>query len=166
MSFLRFITQTRTLCPRGGSAEQDNPSPHMVVAVLGLWHPREQLALWVVRARCWLAFNLLLCKTPRFPSAGLISSLSAPSLYMPRAAPSQVQNPVLLMENSLQLVIAQLSNLSKSHFKASLPSRESTAPSQFRVVCKCTWYTLKSWIQVMDKSIEENWSQNGRCFLV
>ena len=103
------------------------PLPDMVV-VLGLWYPRAQLALWAVRAHCWLAFNLQLGRTPRSFSVGLIFSVLVLSLYMLRAAPSQVQNPALLLENSMQLVIAQLSSFSRSLCKASLPSRESAAP--------------------------------------
>ena len=72
------------------------PLPDMVV-VLGLWYPRAQLALWAVRAHCWLAFNLQLGRTPRSLSVGLIFSVLVLSLYMLRAAPSQVQNPALAL---------------------------------------------------------------------
>ena len=71
--------------------EWDNPSPYPV-AVLGLVHPRGQLALWAARARCWLMFDLPETRTPRSPSMGLFSSFSSPRLNICRFASTQVQN--------------------------------------------------------------------------
>lgn len=60
-------------------AEWDNHFPYKLAKPL-LMHPKIQLALLATKAHCWLVFSLLLIKTPRFLSSGLLSSILSPSL--------------------------------------------------------------------------------------
>ena len=84
MSFLYCDTQPAVSA--GGEAAQHKAErttplpPPLLVAVLGLVHPRVWLALWAAVAHCWLMFNLLLTKPPL--SRGLLSSLLSSSLYI------------------------------------------------------------------------------------
>lgn len=77
---LHRTTQTRTLClwvvsklsSSSGpcpppSGEEPFPNPHLTQL-----HP----------VLCWLRFNLLSSRTPRFPYVGLLSCLLSPSLYI------------------------------------------------------------------------------------
>ena len=81
-----YIEEPKTIQSAGGETvqnrvEQDRPFPCQV-AVLGMMHPRIQLALLAVKAHCCLRFNLPSTRTPTSLSTEPLSSLSFPSLYI------------------------------------------------------------------------------------
>uniref|UniRef100_A0A8B9CGD6 Uncharacterized protein n=1 Tax=Anser brachyrhynchus TaxID=132585 RepID=A0A8B9CGD6_9AVES len=79
----------------------------------------RKASVWLLR----LDFN------PQIPFCGAVLQPLIPwSIHTARVALSQVRIWHLLLLNFMWLVIAQLSNLSRSLCKASPPSRETTAP--------------------------------------
>uniref|UniRef100_A0A663N7B8 ABC-type glutathione-S-conjugate transporter n=1 Tax=Athene cunicularia TaxID=194338 RepID=A0A663N7B8_ATHCN len=70
---------------RGGltRAEQRGRIPPLTLLPTLLWvQPRTRLAFWAVSTHCWLTVSFPSTDTPKSFSAGLLSILSLPSLYL------------------------------------------------------------------------------------
>lgn len=131
ISFLYCGAQNFTQYSRWGSTNDEYSetiTSFSWLAILCLMHLRICLVLLDTRAHCWLILSLQSTKTPISLSAGLHPSLLSSSL----AVHSILHHLIcriwhLFLLNSICLVMALNSHLSKSLCKDSLPLRDWTA---------------------------------------
>ena len=122
---------------RWGCTEQSRTNPPLVqLAVLYLGHPRVCLDFIAARTCCWLMFNLLSIRNPRFIFMGLLSSLSSPSVHIPRISLSQLLCSVLALVK-LPVVgdcaALQFINISLQHLST---TKGVNSSFQFSIICK------------------------------
>ena len=66
----------------------------------------------------------------------------------------------LALLNLIQLALAHQSSLSRSLYRAFLPSSRSTLLPNFGVICRLPEGALNPLIQIIDKDIKQDWPQN------
>jgi len=90
-----------------------------LLAMLFLVQPRIPFAAFAAGARCWLMFNLVSTRTPKYFSVKLLFSWAAPSinqcrgLFLPRYRTLHVS-----LLNFIRLLSAHFSSLSRSLWMA------------------------------------------------
>jgi len=119
------------------------------------------LAFLATLAHCWLMFSWLSTNTPRSFSAG---QLSRPLFPKPVALHGVVvtegQDP------AFGLVEAHTVGLGPSIHSVqirlqSLPTlQQIDSPTQLGVICKLTEGALNPLIQIIDKGVKQDWTQN------
>lgn len=129
---LIFYICSYTVEPKAVHSTTDIEIYHLFCSVSYIVHSvsqdRVQAALWATKTHYWARWSLSSTKFPRSLSEGFNSSLLFPHLYTHLELLSpRCRNGHLFSLNFIYLVIVQLSNLSRSLCKESLPSRESTA---------------------------------------
>ena len=114
------------------------------------------MAFWAVSAHCWVILSFLSTRTLNFCSAGLLSTLSLPSLEI---APTHVQDLALGLIEPHEVCTGPPLKPAQVPLDG-IPSRQrGDRTTQLGVVGKLAEDALNPTVHVTDKDVKQHWSQ-------